>query len=39
MFINPDRLSLILGISHLAFNPVVFPKVGIDKAYIAVLFE
>lgn len=39
MLINPDRVSMLLGIAHPLVDAAVFPNQGIDKAYIFEFFE
>lgn len=39
MLIDPDRVSMLLGITYPSANVIVFPNQGIDKAYISKIFE
>lgn len=39
MLINPNRVSMLLGIVCPLANAMVFPNQGIDKAHISKLFE
>lgn len=39
MLIDPDLVSMLLGIARLSANVVVFPNRGINKARISELFE
>lgn len=39
MLINPDWIAMLLGISHLTADVIVFPNQGINKAHISGLFK